>query len=327
MDRAKKTAVFLCALLALFTVGCGVREADAPAASPSGGQAQYPLTFTDALGNEITLQSPPQKTAVLLASTAEIWQTAGGTVSITVGDAVERGFAPEGTPLVDDGSGMKIDVERLAALQPDFVIGSADTPAQVQACEQLQKLGIPAAVFREDCFEDYLEMLRLFTRITGNAQAYEQYGQAVQQQVQQVREEAQQNQAQMPKVLLLRAGSGDSSTRAKTAKDHFVGVMLQELGAQNIADEAGALSERLSLEHVVANPPDVVLVTTQGDEAAAIAYLKSVFAQPGWQAVPAIREGRVYYLDRQLFHYKPNARWGEAYATLYALLLEAGNAQ
>ena len=37
----------------------------------------------------------------------------------------------------------------------------------------------------------------------------------------------------------------------------------------------------------------------------------------------AVQEGRVYVLPRDLFHYKPNARWAESYAYLYELLFEA----
>ena len=34
----------------------------------------------------------------------------------------------------------------------------------------------------------------------------------------------------------------------------------------------------------------------------------------------AVQEGRVYVLPRELFHYKPNARWAEAYEYLLAIL-------
>lgn len=126
------------------------------------------------------------------------------------------------------------------------------------------------------------------------------------------------------KVLFIRAGSGDSATRAKTAKDHFVGVMLAQLGTQNIADAAGALSEGLSLESVLIDQPDVILITTQGSEEAAIAYMNSVLAQSGWKNLDAVKNGQCHYLPRDLFHYKPNARWDEAYRYLTQLLYPEG---
>ena len=50
------------------------------------------------------------------------------------------------------------------------------------------------------------------------------------------------------------------------------------------------------------------------------AALASGVRRPAWGALTAVREGRVVELDKSLFHYKPNARWAQAYETLEALL-------
>ena len=34
----------------------------------------------------------------------------------------------------------------------------------------------------------------------------------------------------------------------------------------------------------------------------------------------AVQEGRIYFLEPHLFHYKPNSRWAESYETLYEIL-------
>ncbi len=94
----------------------------------------------------------------------------------TVGDSVERGFAAAGTVLVDDGAGLKIDTELLAASKPDFVIASADISAQREVCQRLSKAGIPCAAFTEETVDEYLAILKIFTDITGNTKAYETYG-------------------------------------------------------------------------------------------------------------------------------------------------------
>ena len=117
------------------------------------------ISFTDSMNHLVSLDKTPETVAVLFSSYAEIWNLAGGTVSVTVGESVERGFAPAETPLVDDGAGKTIDMELLPAAQPDFVIGSADIDAQVEACGLLRQAGIPAALFRVDTFSDYLSML------------------------------------------------------------------------------------------------------------------------------------------------------------------------
>lgn len=317
----KKALAFLLAcMVALCTAACGATPQSPPASTVQEDGFSY--TFEDSTGRTVTLLSRPEKVAVLLSSHAQVWTLAGGSIAVTVGETVERGFAEEGTPLVDDGAGLKIDVERLLACEPDFVIASADLSAQVQACEKLAEMGIPCAAFREDCFEDYLSMLKIFTDITGDAHAWDLYGVQVRARVEDALETARQaaQTGQPPKVLFIRAGSGDSATRAKTAKDHFAGVMLEELGAHNIADAAGALSEGLSLESILTNQPDIILIVTQGDDAAARAYMDGVLAQSGWRELDAVKNGQCHYLPRDLFHYKPNARWDEAYRYLAKLI-------
>lgn len=287
----------------------------------SGTQPLY--SFTDSAGNEVSLTDAPENVAVLFSSYAQVWAMSGGRVSITVGDSVTRGFADADTPLVDTGAGMNIDTERLVALKPDFVIGSADMPAQVAACKRLTEMGVACAVFREESFSDYLAMLKLFTQINANAQAYESYGEAVAEQIRSTLAAAERESESRPKplsVLFVRAGSGAGSTRAKTAENHFVGKMLEELGTDNIADEAKQLSESLSLEQVILHQPDVILLVAQGDEAAAKSYMESVFSQAGWQGVSAVKAGQVYWLPKEMFHYKPNAKWAEAYAYLFDIL-------
>ena len=69
-------------------------------------------------------------------------------------------------------------------------------------------------------------------------------------------------------------------------------------------------------------PVDVLCgVMVAGAAVAALAALDaSVCQNPAWQALDAVRQGRLYVLDKELFHYKPNARWGESYETLFKIL-------
>lgn len=313
----------VCLMTACLTA-CSSPSSVSPSTTFSPPPSEEPFfSFSDALSQIVSLPEAPKRTAVLFSSYADLWTLAGGTVSITVGDSIERGFAPAGTPLVDSGAGLRIDLEALIAAEPDFVIGSADLAAQKEACQQLSQMGIPAAALREESFADYLSLLKLFTDLTGHPETYETYGTAVQAEIDAVLESARlavEKRSEPISVLFLRAGSGDSSTKAKTAADHFVGVMLNELGTVNIADAAQDLSEHLSLESILTNPPDILLIATQGDETAAKNYMDSLLTQSGWRDLDAVQNKRYWYLPKDLFQYKPNARWGEAYRWLGHLL-------
>lgn len=299
---------FLSLLLVLALVGC---------AAPAEGEAWY--RFADSTGTEVVLPKAPETVAVLFSSHGEVWTLAGGEIAVTVGETLERGFA-ESAVLVDSGAGKTIDVEALLAAKPDFVIGSADIPAQVEACEAMRSAGIPAALFRVDTFDDYLTMLRICTDITGNEAAYDTYGMAVQTQIRELLAETEGRPSKT--ILFIRSGSRASAAKAKRAPENFVCTMLQQLGAYNIADDAVVLLDGLSLEHILVRQPDYIFVSTMGDEAAAKRYITDLFADEGWRQLAAVEAGNWTFLPRELFHFKPNARWAEAYRYLAELLYE-----
>lgn len=95
---------------------------------------------------------------------------------------------------------------------------------------------------------------------------------------------------------------------------------MKELGVYNIADNAAILLDGLSIEEILSEDPDFIFVSTMGDEEAARAYMDSVFESPAWQNLSAVKNHKYYYLPKDLFQYKPNARWYDAYQYLAELL-------
>ena len=291
---------------------------------PPDPPAAY-ASFTDSAGETIVLEEKPERVAVLFSSFAELWQLAGGTVAVTVGESVERGFVPEGTPLVDDGAGKKIDLERLLVEEPDFVICSGDIAAQAETAETLMELDIPAAQFVVESFSDFSDVLKICTDITGDETAFEQYGAAQKQAIDTILAE---NSFEGVDILFVRAGSSARSVKAKTSEDHFAAEMLKELGTHNIADDsllAGAvLSDTLSIEYILQEDPDYIFFTAMGDEEASQSFVKEMLQESAWQQLSAVRQGNYAFLEKELFHFKPNGRWAEAYETLARLLHTIG---
>ena len=276
-------------------------------------------TFTDDTGAEVTVPEKPEKVAVLLSSLADLWITAGGTVDITVGETVERGFADASVILVDEGAGKTINLEALVGAEPDFVLYSSDLAGQLECADTLRAAGIPAAGFAVETFEDYLNLLKICTEILGTPERYEQYGVALKAEIDTMIAAAQ-AQKDQPDLLFVRVGSSAKVTKAKTAENHFVCAMLKNLGTFNIAEKAPILLDGLSTEEILLSDPDCILFTTMGDESAGAAYMDSLVSDPVWQTLTAVRTGNVHQLPKELFQYKPNARWGEAYAYLIELM-------
>ena len=307
-----KRLVLITLILSLFLCGC--------TADTSTTTAQPYYSFTDSTGVGVTLKTKPQKVAVLFSSYVDIWNMAGGEVSVTVGESVERGFVPDDTYLVDSGAGKTIDCERLLAAMPDFVIASADIAAQAELKESLANSGIPVALFRVDTFDQYLSMLKICTEITENDTAYTRYGTELQERINTIKNLTAQQSGNAKEILFIRAGSKFSSTKAKCAPENFVCIMLNELGAKNIAEDAPILLDDLSVEEIILRDPDYIFLTSMGSEEASKSYIQSLFEEDGWRELSAVKNKNYTFLEKELFHFKPNARWDEAYAILADLL-------
>lgn len=305
----------LLTLIIAFALLCGC-AAQAPAAVEG-------CTFTDDLGRTVTINEP-KRVACLLGSFAEVWYLAGGEVTAAADDAWEDFDLPLSADAVNLGGTKELSLEALFAAEPDFVIASANTAIDVQWMDTLEAAGIPVAYFDVSDFEDYLRMLKICTDITGRADLYEQNGLAVQSQIDaavaasKVRLETE----EPPKVLYLRASA--ASIRAKNSEGSVLGEMLAALGCVNIADSEASLLETLSVEHILLQDPDFIFFVQLGDDTEGTkANIEQFFAEnPAWASLTAVREGRVFYLDKTLYNMKPNARWGEAYEKLEAILRE-----
>ena len=309
-SRVKVKAGALALACGLLLAGCG---GDGTGSSRAEASAEGAVAFTDALGREVSV-SEPQRVAALIGSFADIWCLAGGkdTLAAAAGDAWTQFDLDLPETVADLGAVKSPSIETLLAAGPDFVIGSANTAADVELMELMDELGIPAACFEVTSFDDYLEMLGICTRITGDAEAYRLHGEAVQEQVEAARARA---DGSSPTVLYIRATG--SSCKVKGSEGSVLGEMLADLGCENIADSETGLLESLSLETIVAADPDYIFAVLQGEMEGAQAMLAgTLLDNPAWEGLTAVKEGRFYLMDQQLYNLKPNARWGEAYEGL-----------
>ncbi len=309
----KKLTALICIFLGLI-LGLTVFLTDRPEKVTPKKSSTF-FSFTDSLGNEITLSKKPEKVAVLFSSLCNVWKNAGGETFITVGESVERGFCDENTALVDSGAGKNINTELLMSLEPDFVIYSSDVPAQKKAGELLSKSGIPSAAIRLDSISDYLSALKIFSNITGKTGNYSLYGEKIKTEIDLIKEKAQKD-GTSPKILFVRSGSNQSSCKAKKADDNFTAKMLEELGCVNIADNAPVLVDGLSTEIVLKESPDYILISLMGNEKLSRAFMESILKSDAYKSL----DSKIIFLPKELFQYKPCEKWAEAYSFLWNAL-------
>ena len=279
-------------LLSACAPGGGEASTSAPTTSSAGAEqsAQGTCTFTDSLGNTVELEQPPKRVAALLGSYAETWLLAGGEVVAVTQDAYdERGLElPEDT--VNLGANQQPDLEALFAAEPDLVLLTPDLDGQMGLRDSLEAAGIPAAWFKVETFDDYLNMLKICTDLTGRSDLYQKNGLDIQSEIDAAIASVPEGEA--PTVLLLRAYS--SGVRAKNS-DNIAGAILKDLGAANIADSDSGLLEDLQMESILAADPEFIFVTTMGasQEAALESLDELLHSDPAWQTLTAVKEDRV----------------------------------
>ena len=307
-------ALFMSAVI-MISLFCGCAE-KAPQKEESDT-----VTFTDALDREVTVKKNPERVAALIGSFADVWTLAGGTVCASADDAWDD-FDLDLPNAVNLGGAHSPNLELLLSANPDFVIASSSTAADVEMKEPLENAGITVAYFDVSSFDDYLEMLKVCTDITGREDLYEQNGLNIKKQIDDIKSEfAKENIPENERtVLILRASAG--FVKAKGSKGTVLGEMLADLGCVNIADSDKTLLENLSIESIIKREPYRIFVVVMGDDTeAAKNKLSSVMEEnPAWGELDAVKQNRLYFMDKKLFNLKPNARWAEAYEQLVEIL-------
>lgn len=308
------------ALLLSSLTACGSPAASSSASSPSTAQssAAQGCTFTDDLGRTVTVEQP-ERVAALIGSFADVWCLAGGqdTLVAAAHDAWTSFDLGLNDTVADLGAVKEPNLEVLLAAQPDFILASCNTTADLELQSTFENAGIPVAYFDIQSFDDYLNMLKICTDLTGCPENYETYGLEVQSQV----EAAKKHQDGLaPTVLTIRATG--SSCKVKGSSDFLLGEMLADLGCVNVADSETSLLEELSLEAILAADPDYIFVVLQGSDStdAQETLEKALLSNPAWSSLRAVQEGRFHTLEHSLYNLKPNARWGEAYEKLADIL-------
>ncbi len=269
--------------------------------------------ITDVFGNTAYLDKDARVIGGY-ASFAECWLLSGGTLVGVTQDAITEHELPiEDAEII--GTVKHIDLEKVVALDPDYLILSADLTAHLELQKSLDAMGIKYGYFRVDVFADYKALMVQFCAVSGRRDLFEQNVTAVENEITEL-------MARIPQtdktVLLMRAFS--TGMKAKR-DDNLAGQILSEFGLTNIADSESSMLEDLSIEHIVKSDPDYIFAMTMGNEEGAIQYLKNnAENNPAWCELSGVKQGNYHLLPKKLFHYKPNNRWSESYEYLAKLI-------
>lgn len=304
-------------------------------------------SFTDDAGRKITVTSEDtKKTAVLQGSILSLWLLSGGEAIAATDDcfseppemtekqaaeansewetdsfsAHKKGvFAMHGKTgnAANVGTMMHPNAELLISSGARFALLSANIQSHRSIARILEGAGIKCAFFDYDGFGSYMRILKIFCALNGRQDLFGRFGSAQQSRV----AAAESRKPGSGKTfIMIRASS--ASVSAKASDSVPAALMIKQLGASNIADTDSLLTENLSVEKIMKDDPDFIFVITMGaDERKALESVRrTLSSNPAWASLSATKNGRFIVLPRELFHFKPGARWAESYEILERIL-------
>ncbi len=274
----------------------------APSSGDAGGSGSAAETADSgsASGNE-------PRVVATLRSLAQMAVLAGLPPVGVSEDATDLDGLPSDVQVV--GTTAHPSLEKIISLEPTLVLLTSELPSQRELEDGLDDAGIEWRDVRIGSFDDYASNMEELTDLSGRDDLYQKNVEDVASAIADVESQA----SDLPQVSYLALLV--SSTRAKAAKaDYFACEIFDNMQMHNIADDDSSLDD-LSVEAIVAADPYYVFVIPRGDEDKAKEAFEQEFeSQPAWSSLEASKEGRVDVLPKDLFEYKPNDRWAEAYS-------------
>lgn len=283
--------------LALLTA-CGTtapEQQDTAKTSQSADAAQFPRTVSVG-GTDVEVPAKPQRIAVLTPDLASLVLPLVGKDRVVMASEMnpELGKVAEEAAAVPHvvKVGAPVDPEQVLASNPDLVLISARHDGEKDATAMLKQSGVPLAVVSSDdwsSIDDILTHLDEVAKLVGEEDA----GKELRSSIETERAKVLKKVEGEPTVLTMMSRGGKNLIMSKTT---MLNGLVREVGGKPVIDELGAPgSAPADPETIVKAAPEVIIIQNYRGRGAE--DFKAVLENPALADVPAIKNGRVYYVD------------------------------
>lgn len=295
--------VAIVAMAGSLLVGCQPRRTAASVVPPatSRPRAGWPRTFTDDLGNTVTLAQPPPRIISLQPNLAETLALVGA-IDQLVGVTEFCNYPPEAAAKPKIGGIINPSLEKIVSLQPDLVLVSRGNDAAF--IRRLQQMGIEVLGYDLQRLEEVIDLVRRLGEITGHHQQAQQAVEDLQRRREEVLEHGQRLPGPALRVLFVLSWEPLFVAGATS----FVDDMITAAGGQNVVRYITNVDQnkpwpQISREAVVAANPEVIISTAVHglpQRAGQEEILRRLKTDPAWRQVTAIKHGQVYIIEDDL---------------------------
>lgn len=254
------------------------------APTEQASEDSFPVTLTDALGNEVTLAEEPQRIVSLTLGADEILLELVGPerligVTYNASDASLSNIADH-PALAEVENIVEANPEQLIALQPDLiVIGTFNDPAVI---EQLANAGLTLFAINATNIEEVQASILTLGELIGETEQAQQMVEAMNDRLAAIDERLTQVEGEHPRVLYLSSGGWVAGSQTT------VDAIIQRAGGVNIAAQEGLVSwNQVSEETIIELNPDLVILSTYVTD-------EEFRANPVFADLNAVQNERVY---------------------------------
>lgn len=285
------------ALAVLLLVGCGQKE-ETPIADNGNVQeeavvdeATFPITMTDAVGEEITLEEAPKTIVSMLPSNTEILFALGLNDEIVGVNDYDN--YPEEALEKEKIGGMEFNVEKILSMNPDIVFAHESMLGMGEAgLQQIRDAGVKVFVVKNAAdFNETYTTIEQIGRATGKLEEAQKIVENMKAKVEEVKEKV----AKVETKKTVFVETSDVPEIYTPGKGTFMQEILDMVNAENIAaDQEGWF--QIAPEEIVKRNPDVIIVMYSYVEG----IVDSVKARDGFDSITAVKNNAVVQVDENL---------------------------
>lgn len=243
-------------------------------------------TVVDETGRTVTLPDHPHRIVSLVPSiTDSVYALGAGDDVVAISDFVKYPEAAMQKPSV--GSMLQPSVEKILSFKPDLLLGQK-VQNQQAVVDMAARFGIPLYIVDPHGFNGIFKSITDLGIAIGREPQAAALNARLQARVAAVHASVQGR----PVVSVFMPVSYDPVVTI--GKGSFLTDMIELAGGHSITDDIQQEWPHVSMEAVIARQPRALLMMQGGT-----ITLATLRTRPGWDALPAVKTGTVYFIDKR----------------------------
>jgi len=265
-------------------------------------------TVTDQVGRTFVVPENPKRVIALAPSITEIIYDLGQENRL-VGVTQYSTYPPEAESLPRVGSYVRLDVEKIVALEPDLCLATKDgNPKHI--IDKIVNLGIPVYVVNPRNLEEIMDTITRLGSLLDAGQEAKELVQDMEKRIEEVQSRVKKGDHK-PRVFF----QIDAEPLFSAGTNTFIHELIEMAGGINTT--AGEVAyPRFSWEDIILLQPEIVLISSMAGGLSPEYLLKS---WQKWDLLSAVKNDRIYVVDAELFD-RPTPRLVDGLEVIAAII-------